>query len=336
MSAIDRIQLAHGSGSGLKRLTEEIIFPTLLPDFPGVFEDAAVFSSPGTRLAFTTDSFVVQPLEFPGGDIGKLAACGTINDLAMMGAVPVHLSVALILEEGLQAGLLRRVLGSLCRICRDTGVMISCGDTKVVDRGKADGLFMTTAGIGVVPPHARLSVAGARPGDVVLVSGPVGLHGITVLAARKSLSFASSAVSDCAPLAGIVQRLLEAVPDSRVLRDATRGGVAAVCNEIARASGVTIRLTQSWVPVPEAVAGACSLLGLDPLQVANEGRFVAVVPPDKVHVALAALQGHELGVGAARIGTIQEQGLFPVIMETLIGGLRPVEIPPGELLPRIC
>jgi hydrogenase expression/formation protein HypE len=333
---IDRIQLSHGSGSGLKRLTEQVVFPALLPGFEGVFEDAAVFRSPGDRLAFTTDSFVVRPLEFPGGDIGRLAACGTINDLAMMGAVPIHLSVALILEEGLEAEVLRRVLGSLNRVCRDTGVVISCGDTKVVDRGKADGLFVTTAGIGVVSARARLSAANARPGDAVLVSGPIGLHGITVLAARKNLSFATTAVSDCAPLAGIVQRVLEKVPVTRVLRDATRGGVAAVCNEIADASGVTIRLLQASIPVPAVVEGACSYLGLDPLQVANEGRFVLIVPADQAGPALEVLHGHELGQGAARIGGVEERGSFAVVMETTIGGLRSIELPPGELLPRIC
>jgi len=336
MPGITRIQLSHGSGSGQQRLLREILAPVLLPDRQGVYEDAAVFASPGKRLAFTTDSFVVQPLEFPGGDIGKLAACGTINDLAMMGAMPLHLSVALILEEGLETGLLVRVLGSLARVCRETGVVIRCGDTKVVERGKADGLFVTTAGIGAVLPRVRLSAAYARPGDAVLVSGPIGLHGITVLAARKNLSFASRAVSDCAPLAEIVRGLLDAVPETRVLRDATRGGVAAVLNEIAESSEVTIRLIQERIPVPESVEGACSLLGLDPLQVANEGRFVAVLPAGRAEAALAVLREHELGQGAARIGAVEEQGRFPVIMETLIGGTRSVETPPGELLPRIC
>ena len=334
--SITKILLSHGSGSGLHALLHEIIYPILTAGQTCPYEDAAVFSVDRGRLAFTTDSFVVNPLVFPGGDIGKLAACGTINDLAMMGARPRHLSVALILEEGLDAEVLRRVLGSLRRICEEQDVNIACGDTKVVERGKADGMFITTSGIGVVADERNLSAANCRPGDVVLVSGPIGLHGIAILAARKNLSFASSAVSDCAPLWEQADALLQAAPGTRVLRDATRGGIAAVLNEIADASEVTMRLNADDIPVPEVVTGACSLLGMDPLHIANEGRFVAVLPRNQASRAIDALKSCTAKMNPAIIGQVEEKGRFPVILSTPIGGTRPVELPPGELLPRIC
>jgi hydrogenase expression/formation protein HypE len=333
---ISFIQLSHGSGRGLDELLHEIILPGIGADKNAPLEDAAVFKLPAGRVAFTTDSFVVQPLEFPGGDIGKLAVCGTVNDLAVMGAVPLALSVALILEEGLDTALLRRVLRSMVVESRQTGITICCGDTKVVDKGKADGLFITTSGIGVVPAGRNLSVAGAKPGDRVLVSGPIGLHGIAILAAREKLNFASMAVSDCACLHTLVEALLAAAPHAHCLRDATRGGCAAVLNEIASASGVTISILQDAVPVPPEVAGACGLLGLDPLHIANEGRFVGIVPEPEAENALAALRSHELGRNAALIGRVEEKGRFPVTIKTAIGGTRVVDVPPGELLPRIC
>jgi hydrogenase expression/formation protein HypE len=333
---IKTIQLSHGSGRGLDELLHEIILPEIGADSNAPLEDAAVFPLPKGRIAFTTDSFVVQPLEFPGGDIGKLAVCGTVNDLAVMGAVPLALSVALILEEGLDAALLRRVLRSLRSESGSIGVTVCCGDTKVVDKGKADGIFITTSGIGIVPAGRDLSVSNAVPGDRVLVSGPVGLHGIAILAARKGLNFASQAVSDCACLHTLVEALLAAAPHTRCIRDATRGGCAAVLNEIAAASGVTISISQDAVPVPPEVAGACSLLGLDPLHIANEGRFVAIVPENEAESALSALCSHELGKGADSIGKVEKKGKFPVTMKTAIGGTRVVDVPPGELLPRIC
>jgi hydrogenase expression/formation protein HypE len=288
------------------------------------------------RLAFTTDSFVVQPLEFPGGTIGKLAACGTINDLAMMGAKPFALSVSLIIEEGLDVARLNRLLKTLRDECVAAGVAIKCGDTKVVDRGKADGLFITTSGIGIVPQGRDLSIAHARAGDAVLFSGSIGRHGIAIMAARKGLNFASTVTSDCACLHSIVEAILAAAPDTRALRDATRGGCSAVLNELALASGVTVSLKQDAIPVAPDVASACAFLGFDPLHVANEGTFVAVVPPDQADAALAALRWHPLGNGAAVVGSVKEKGRFPVVMETVVGGTRMVDVPPGELLPRIC
>jgi hydrogenase expression/formation protein HypE len=316
---ISTILLSHGSGRGLEDLLHEIVLPEIGMAADAPLEDAAVFPLPKGRVAFTTDSFVVQPLEFPGGDIGKLAVCGTVNDLAVMGAVPLALSVALILEEGLDAALLRRVLRSVAAESRSTGITVCCGDTKVVDKGKADGLFITTSGVGVVPEGRTLSVAGATPGDRVLVSGSLGLHGIAILAARKNLSFASQAVSDCACLHTLVEALLTAAPHTHCLRDATRGGCAAVLNEIAAASGTSISLRQEAVPVPPEVESACGLLGLDPLHVANEGRLIAVVPDREAGAALAALRSHGLGEGAE-----------------VIGRTRIVDVPSGELLPRIC
>jgi hydrogenase expression/formation protein HypE len=333
---IDTILLGHGSGRGLDDLLRSVILPELGTDPDGPLEDAAVFSLPPGRVAFTTDSFVIRPIEFPGGDIGKLSVCGTVNDLAMVGAVPHSLSVAMILEEGVDVNLLRRILRSIRRESTAAGVSIRCGDTKVVDRGKADGIFIATSGLGVVPDGRELSVAYARPGDAVLVSGPIGLHGIAVLAARDGLNFASTAVSDCACLHRLAGTLLDASPHARTLRDATRGGCAAVLNEIAAASGVTVVVRQSAIPIPPEVAGACSFLGLDPLHVANEGRFVAIVPADEADAAVAACRTVEQGRGACIIGTVEPRSRVPVILETIIGSRRVVDVPSGDLLPRIC
>jgi hydrogenase expression/formation protein HypE len=333
---IDAIRLSHGSGRGLDELLGQVIIPILGNDGAGPLEDAAVFDMNAGRLAFTTDSFVVQPLEFPGGTIGKLAACGTINDLAMMGAKPFALSVSLIIEEGLDVARLNRLLKTLRDECVAAGVAIKCGDTKVVDRGKADGLFITTSGIGIVPQGRDLSIAHARAGDAVLFSGSIGRHGIAIMAARKGLNFASTVTSDCACLHSIVEAILAAAPDTRALRDAPRGGCSAVLNELSLASGVTVSLKQDAIPVAPDVASACAFLGFDPLHVANEGTFVAVVPPDQADAALAALRWHPLGNGAAVVGSVKEKGRFPVVMETVVGGTRMVDVPPGELLPRIC
>lgn len=333
---IDCVKLSHGSGAGLAELLHDIVLPSLTTQSGEPLEDAAVLPSSVERLVFTTDSFVVDPIEFPGGDIGKLAACGTINDLAMMGARPRYLSVALILEEGLESGLLRKVLQSLRAVCESTGVAISCGDTKVVERGKADRVFITTSGIGTVSADVNLSAANAREGDAVLVSGPIGCHGIAIMAQRANLGFASSVVSDCAPLDRLAAALLEAVPHTRVMRDATRGGCAAVLNELADASGVTMRVRKTDLPVSDTVASACAYLGMEPLQIANEGTFIAVVPGEQAGAAIEALRSVPGGQGAAVIGTVEGKGRFPVLLETEIGGTRPVEVPPGKLLPRIC
>jgi hydrogenase expression/formation protein HypE len=333
---IETILLSHGSGRGLDELLHTIILPELGTDPIAPLEDAAVFTLPQGRCAFTTDSFVIRPLEFPGGDIGKLSICGTINDLAMVGAVPHSISVAMIIEEGLDVALLRRIMHSIRRESEAAGVSIRCGDTKVVDRGKADGIFIATSGIGLVPPGRDLSVAHARPGDAVVLSGPIGLHGIAVLAAREGLNFVSSAVSDCASLHRCADALLAASPHARTMRDATRGGCAAVLNEIALASSVTIVVRQNAIPVPPEVAGACSYLGLDPLHVANEGRFVAVVPAEEAEAAVAACRTVAHGGGACIIGTVEPRSRVAVLLETAIGTRRVVDIPSGELLPRIC
>ncbi|OVE81247.1 hydrogenase expression/formation protein HypE [bacterium M21] len=330
------IRLSHGSGKGLAALLAEVVIPALNIESDAPMEDAAVLTDLDGSVAFTTDSFVVQPLEFPGGDIGKLAACGTINDLAMMGAVPKYLSVSLICEEGLEMDRLKQILNSLKTVCEEQNVQIVCGDTKVVDRGHGDGVFINTTGIGVIRPNCSLSAGNAKDGDVVLVSGPIGLHGVTILAQRQNLGFASSAISDCAPLDELSRLILDAAPDTRVLRDATRGGCAAVLNEIADSSKVTIECMKADIPVPKVVESACDYLGMDPLHIANEGRFIAVVPASQAKAALAALHSHPLGQGAAQIGTVAARQRFGVTLETEIGGVRPVEIPPGRLLPRIC
>jgi hydrogenase expression/formation protein HypE len=330
------IRLAHGSGSGLQQLLHEIILPALLPGQQGILEDAAVLDSAPGRLAFTSDSFVVWPLEFRGGNIGKLAACGTINDLAMMGARPRYMSVSLILEEGLEKSLLARVLNSLRIACEGSGMRIVCGDTKVVDKGKADGMFISTSGIGIVPEGRNLSAGNAKPGDAVLVSGPIGLHGIAILSQRNGLGFASEAISDCAALDGLVEAMLEKAPGTKALRDATRGGCAAVLHEIAESSRTSILLDETAVPVPDVVQGACAYLGMDPLHIANEGRFVAIVPADQADAAAIACNAHPVGKGAACIGEVVERQRFPLLLKTIIGGTRPVEMPSGELLPRIC
>jgi len=328
--------MSHGSGKGQQELLSSVILPALGQGQSATLEDAFVFDIPGRRLAFTTDSFVVSPLEFPGGDIGKLAACGTINDLSMMGARCILLSVALILEEGLEISVLSRMLSSLSAVCASCGVRIACGDTKVVDRSKADRMFINTSGIGIVQVGVSLSAGNAKPGDAVIVSGGIGLHGITVLAQRQNLHFASTAVSDCAPLWNLARSVLDAVPLTRVLRDATRGGLAMVLNEIAVSSHVSILVHEASVPVPDVVRGACAFLGLDPLHIANEGRFAAIVPSDCAAKALAALHSLPDGRDACVIGYVIEQERFPVLCNTAIGGTRPVEMPPGELLPRIC
>ncbi len=336
MKQFEKIGLSHGSGAGLRALLDRIVLPALAPAAGEPLEDAAVLSLGEGRWAFSTDSFVVSPIEFPGGDIGKLAACGTINDLAMMGARPEHLSVSLILEEGVETDLVRKVLGSLRKVCEESGTGVRCGDTKVVERGKADKVFITTSGLGRIVSDAHLSAANAREGDRVLVSGPIGRHGIAIMARRAGLGFASSVVSDCAPLHDPAAVLLEAVPATRLMRDATRGGCAAVLNEIAESSGVTLRLAENELPVSKTVSAACAYLGMEPLQIANEGTFVAVVPPDDVETALGALRTAPGCEGAAVVGTVEKSGRFPVVLETLVGGTRPVETPPGILLPRIC
>ncbi|HET7902537.1 MAG TPA: hydrogenase expression/formation protein HypE [Candidatus Nanopelagicales bacterium] len=333
------VVMGHGGGGAL---SSELVTHLFLPaygDDDGVLAqlgDAAVVPSGGDRIAMSTDSFVVRPRFFPGGNIGDLAVNGTVNDVAMAGGRPLFLSAAMVLEEGLplaELGLIARAMGEAAQ---RAGVRIVTGDTKVVDSGHGDGVFVTTTGIGVVPESRDLGPHRVRPGDAVLVSGPIGMHGMAVMSVREGLEFGSEIRSDCAPLNGLVERLLEAVPDVHMLRDPTRGGVAASLNEIARSSQTGIEIVERSVPVPDDVRAACGFLGLDPLYVANEGKLVAFVAQADADAALDALRGHELGSGAERIGTVVAEHAGVVVARTAIGGTRVVALPLAEQLPRIC
>jgi hydrogenase expression/formation protein HypE len=332
-----RITLAHGAGGKATHNLIEAVFleafrnPVLEP-----MPDAATLSVLGGRLAFTTDSFVVSPLFFPGGDIGELAVNGTVNDLAMAGARPLSLSAAFILEEGFPTDDLRRVVASMAAASARAGVQVVTGDTKVVQRGKGDGCYITTAGVGVLERDVSLSPAAARAGDVVLVSGPIGDHGVTVMLARGELDIAADVVSDTAPLHELSAALLDVAPDTRVLRDATRGGVATILNEVATASRVAVVVDEDAVPVRDEVRGAAELLGIDPLYVACEGRLVAVVPGERADAALAALRSHDLGAGATLIGRVADDPPGLVLLRTGFGGTRIVDMLVGDPLPRIC
>jgi hydrogenase expression/formation protein HypE len=334
----DHIVLGHGSGGSLThRLVRRLFLEAF--DHPELQrgDDAAVLPIPaGGRLAVTTDAHIVAPLFFPGGDIGRLAVCGTVNDLAVMGAHPLWLTASFILEEGLEVDVLRRVVASMRQAAQEAGVAIVAGDTKVAERGKADGVFIQTSGVGVVPHGRDVGGARARAGDVVLVSGPLGDHGLAVLAARGQLGFAVEVASDVAPLNGLVEALFECGAEVHVLRDPTRGGLATTLNEIARQSGVTITLEELDLPVREAVVSACELLGFDPLYVANEGRVAAVVAEESAEPALAALRAHPLGREARRIGVVEAGPAGRVRMRTRLGTMRVVDMLSGEMLPRIC
>lgn len=299
--------------------------------------DAAVVPLSGGELAFSTDTFVVHPLEFPGGDIGSLAVHGTVNDLAMMGARPRYLSVGFVLEEGLPFEVLDRVVASMARAAEAAGVAIVAGDTKVVERGKADGLYVNTAGVGEMSPGFRPDPSRCRVGDAVLVSGPLGRHGIAVMTAREGLGLETDVTSDSAALHGLVDRLRERVGDDvHVLRDPTRGGLASALNEIAAHAGVGVRLEDHLLPVPVPVHAACEVLGLDPLYVANEGVLLAMVAADAAEVALEVLQADPLGSGAAHIGRVVADHPGMVVLTTGLGGTRIVDMLPGDQLPRIC
>ncbi len=333
------VVMGHGGGG---TLSSELVTHLFLPaygDDDGVLAqlgDAAVLAAGGARIAMSTDSFVVRPRFFPGGNIGDLAVNGTVNDVTMAGARPLFLSSAMVLEEGLALAELGLIAETMGEAARRAGVRIVTGDTKVVDSGHGDGVFITTTGVGVVPEGRDLGPHRVRPGDAVLVSGPIGLHGIAVMSVREGLEFGSEIRSDCAPLNGLVEALFEVVPDIHMLRDPTRGGVAASLNEIARSSGTGIEIVERSVPVPDDVGAACGFLGLDPLYVANEGKLVAFVAEADADAALAALQAHELGVGATRIGTVVDAHPGVVVAKTGIGGTRVVDLPLAEQLPRIC
>jgi hydrogenase expression/formation protein HypE len=333
------IRMAHGSGGRMMNdLIREVFAPPLDNPYLRQMADSAVVDSTAApvQLAISTDSFVVRPLFFPGGDIGSLAIHGTVNDVAMSGARPLWLTAGFILEEGLEMAVLERVVHSMAEAARVAGVQVVAGDTKVVERGHGDGVYINTAGVGIVMEGIEVGPDRAQDGDVVLLSGTVGDHGIAVLSRREGLEFETELVSDSAPLNGLVQALLAAAPHTHCLRDATRGGLAAALNELAETSKVGVEIEEAAVPVRPAVAAACEMLGFDPLTVANEGKLVAFVPPEEAEAALEALQAHPLGQEAARIGVITEEHPGMVLTSTSIGGRRIVDMPLGELLPRIC
>jgi len=337
LAARERILLGHGSGGKLSAdLLREIFLPALGNPVLDRLEDQAVVSIDGLRLAVTTDSFVVKPLFFRGGDIGSLAVHGTINDLAMGGAIPLWLTAAFILEEGLPLETLRRVVASMQQAAAEAGVQIITGDTKVVEKGSADGLFINTTGIGRVRDGVSLSASQARLGDAIIVSGFLGDHGIAILAEREGLQFETQVVSDSAALHTLVARLLEATHEVRCLRDPTRGGLSSTLNEIAASSHVGMELDETAIPVREEVRGACEMLGLDPMYVANEGKLVAVVAPSVAQDALRALQSHSFGKDAAIIGRVISDHPRMVVMRTPFGTTRIVDMLNGDQLPRIC
>jgi hydrogenase expression/formation protein HypE len=338
IAEVERVLLGHGSGGQLSAaLMRDVIGPALgAAAASGPLNDAAVVEIGGQRLAFTTDTFVVSPLVFPGGDIGELAVNGTINDLAMMGASPVALSLAYVIEEGLPFEELRRITESAGRAAARAGVRIVTGDTKVVGRGAADGLFVNTAGIGVVPAGVAPSADRAAVGDAVILSGPIGLHGVAIMSVREGLDFEVEIASDTQPLAALVAAVLTATPDVHVLRDPTRGGLASALNEIALTSGVGVVLDERAIAIPGPVQAACEMLGLDPLHVANEGKCVAFVPTEQTEAVLAAMRSVPEGAGAAVIGRVVADHPGMVTIRTVVGSERIVDMLVGEQLPRIC
>lgn len=337
------ITLAHGGGGkAMRDLIDDVFIDAFSNSALNTLEDQARFklntlASLGDRLAVTTDSYVIDPLFFPGGDIGKLAVCGTVNDLAVGGAIPLYLTCGVIIEEGLAVDTLRRVVTSMAATAKAAGVMIVTGDTKVVERGSCDKLFINTAGIGVIPGQYQLGADKAKPRDHILVNGFLGDHGAAILDARGDMNLSTPIQSDCAPLQSLIQTLLQAAPNTRFIRDATRGGIASVLNEIADASACAIEISENNTPIRQEVKGFCEILGLDPLYLANEGKLVAVVPEDESEAAIAAMQAHPLGLDAANIGIVLENG-HPgrVHMQTGFGGKRIVDMLVGEQLPRIC
>jgi hydrogenase expression/formation protein HypE len=329
--------MAHGGGGTLTaRLIDTLFAPAFRNPHLDALGDGAIVTVGGTRLAFSTDSFVVKPIFFPGGDIGSLAVHGTVNDLAMCGAEPLFLSGGLVLEEGFPLRDLERVVAGIAEACRRVGVSLVTGDTKVVDRGKGDGIYVNTSGVGRVRDDVNVGPGQAAPGDVVLVSGSVGDHGIAVMAAREDIDLETTLLSDSAPVWAGVSALLDVAPDTHVLRDPTRGGLATALGEVASSSKVGIRVEEDAIPVRAEVRGACELLGLDPLYVACEGRFLAIVPEERAEVALAAVRSRAGGDEAAVIGRVVAEDPGRLVMKTRIGSHRLLERLSGEQLPRIC
>jgi hydrogenase expression/formation protein HypE len=331
------VLLAHGGGGRLmRRLIDDVFRPAFRNPLLDAQHDGAVLPATPHRLAFTADASVVRPLFFPGGDIGTLAVNGTVNDLAMCGARPLYLSASFVVEEGLPVEALRRVAESMARAADAAGVRVVTGDTKVVDRGKGDGLYLSTSGVGVLEHELVIGPAAVRPGDAVLLSGDVGRHGMAVMAVREGLAFETPIDSDCAPVAGPVLALLAAGAEVHCLRDPTRGGLAAALVEVAETARVRVHVEEAAVPVAEPVRGACEVLGLDPLYVACEGRFVAFVAAADAERALAILRAHPVSAGAVRIGTVEEGADGRVTMTSTVGTRRVIDLPGGEQLPRIC
>lgn len=333
------VTMAHGGGGrAMRDLIDEVFTRVFQP--PGTEDQArlmdAALQEPGARLAFTTDSFVVTPLEFPGGDIGKLAVCGTVNDLVVGGARPLWLSAAFIIEEGCEIALLRRIVATMAREAALAGVRIVTGDTKVVERGKADGVFISTAGVGVIPPGRDLGAANIRAGDVVIVNGVLGDHGAAILAARGDLALSTDLESDCAGLGHLMEAALAAAPGIRAARDCTRGGLASALNEMAAEAGVSVEIDETTLPLRAEVAGVCEILGLDPLYLANEGRLVLFCPADQAEAALAAMRAAPAGEGSVAIGRALPRQNHLVTLRTGLGGSRIVDMLVGEQLPRIC
>ncbi len=331
------ILMSHGGGG---RRTHQLLRDHILPPLDNPLlrqmDDAACLDLAGAELAFTTDSYVIRPLFFPGGDIGRIAVCGTVNDLAMQGAKPLYLTLGLILEEGLRISDLDKIMQSMAAAAREAGVQIVAGDTKVVERGAGSGIFINTSGLGLRRPGINTHVSHAQVGDVVLITGTIGDHGMAVLSQREGLQFQTTLVSDVAPLNGLVAALLEAVPGVHVLRDPTRGGVAAAAHDVATSAKVCVKLAETALPVRDEVRGACGILGLDPLTVANEGKALVICAAADEARALAALRSHPLGRDACRIGEICAAPAGRVLLRTRIGGERLVELPLGDDLPRIC
>jgi hydrogenase expression/formation protein HypE len=333
------VVMGHGGGGAMSaELIEHLFLPAFGDRDVAEHElgDSAVLDLGGARIAFSTDSFVVQPLFFPGGSIGDLAVNGTVNDLAMSGAVPAYLSVGFILEEGVDLKVVGEVAEQLGAAARRAGVRVVTGDTKVVDVGHGDGIYINTAGIGLVPPDVRLGPDRARVGDAVLVSGDIGVHGVAVMSVREGLQFDTEVRSDSAPLADLVATMLDVTTEIHALRDPTRGGLGTSINEIASASHVGVEIDERALPVPEVVVNACAFLGLDPLYVANEGKLVAFVPAEHADAVLEAMRAHPLGANAARIGTCVAEHPGMVVAKTGFGATRVVDVPIGEQLPRIC
>ncbi len=340
--SLPKVTLAHGGGGkAMRDLIDDVFLgafdnPALAPLEDQARFDLAALQAQGDRLAFTTDSYVVDPLVFPGGDIGRLAVCGTVNDLAVGGARPLYLSCGVIVEEGFPVEDLRRIAASMRAAADEAGVAIVTGDTKVVPKGAADKLFVNTAGVGVIPTGVEIAARRAAPGDLVLVNGLLGDHGAAILDARGDLALDSPIESDCAPLNGLIGAILAICPEVHCLRDATRGGVATVLNEFAQAAGVGIEIEESAVPLREEVKGFCEILGLDPLYLANEGKLVLILPEDRAEAVLAAMRAHPAGAHSAVIGRVLPAPEGSVVMKTLFGGTRVVDMLVGDQLPRIC